>query len=108
MVERLSEACRLLDGRISRGADSVRYRMPQVFIAASKAAWLPSESGVMGRRNVGWQRPIRAAAHLTGMGLASIKRFLCSGINASCLAAASLASPASAFGLHTRVPGKVA
>ena len=35
----------------------------------------------MGRRMVPSHRPMRAMAHLTGMGLASMKRFLCTGIS---------------------------
>ncbi len=60
-------------------------------------------SAVMGRRMVPPHRPMRAMAHLSGIGLASTNRFLCTGISWNWISMARRTSPARAASHSSRI-----
>src|SRR6185437_5527861 len=71
----------------------VQLIRPACTMALRTAMRVVSETGTIGSRSVSSILPSSDIAYLTGAGLDSMKRLLCSGISLSCSASAALASP---------------
>src|SRR5687767_1159606 len=70
-----------------------QVRQPAARSAPATVSWCAGASGVSGRRMPSAMRPMRCSAHLTGMGLDSTKRCLCSPSNLLLIAIARAVSP---------------
>src|ERR1700723_838325 len=76
---------------------------PAACIARSTASWCAADNSTNGKRIAFPMRPIRATAHLTAMGFASMNRSLCKACRLESIARALVKSPETAASQASRM-----